>query len=515
MSDGESIVIDGYDLAAECGRLAECARGGGGASLDRATARVSVGDGAGAGGAPVDLGRPRAGMFVASSGGTLLDLDQGNARRLVDERHPSLVERVEKLVEHRVACRREVDARFESPVDGLVDAAGLAACVSRLTEERFPGVGRYTTLVTHGGAESGETAIKLGQLHAYRRFVARHGEDVLARVMADLDIPLEPGFDADDNATEPLYADYPFVTFGCHGAFHGRTLGVLNLSHSRKSRRIGFGTGRWYRHIPFDGDHDDLARRLDTRPIPEILDAPGGVAEVIAAGRVPVDLVAQFAVEAFQADAGHRVAGRDWLRAIAKTCEQHDVLFGVDEVRSFGRTGQLFAIEHYGVAPDVVWTAGSALCGLTVARAELLDDDDVGRHAGAGLFDVNLAHAVIEALVTDRAPLFRGKTVLENSALKGTYMRSRLADLSARHADEFTEFSGIGGIWGLTVEHGDEVVEVARSMGLRLAPAVPGRDGDRIRLVLLADVLTREVDEAITVLDRVFTAVEERHADEF
>jgi 4-aminobutyrate aminotransferase len=323
----------------------------------------------------------------------------------------------------------------------------------------------------------------------------------------------EPGTLAD-----PLYDDYPFVLFGCDGAFHGRTLGVLNLTRSRKAQHLPFSKLRWHRHVPFNGRVEDVAALLDTRPIDAILDAPGGVAGVFAAGKVPVDLAALFAVECYQGEGGYVLADRQWLSGVARFLHEHGILFGIDEVQSFGRTGTLYAGQHYDITPDIVWTSKGAIVGMTVARAELAGECHVGWHSntfgGGKFFDVNMAYATIDTLVNYQEPLFEGRRYLDNSRIKGEYVRMRLADLSARHVDLFPSFSGLGGMWGLTVRHRDEIIRTGWLHGAKLLGC--GRRGDlsRLRVVLLADVLTREIDEMIGALDRIFTAVEVAHDGE-
>ncbi len=540
MTATDSIIIDGYDLADESTRLAFPDHVVCGRSLNRGTAtaaratdhtgtestkdehtRAIFPNTIGSDSPVIDLSYPVAGMFVASAGGTYLDLYQAVAQKLLDEHHPVFERTIALLTEHSLAFRREINTddylTFSTPIEGLHTSQELAALVNGLTAECFPASGGFKTFFSNSGAESGEAAIKLGQLHAYRRFLRKYDHDVLARVMTDLDIALLPGFDDDTSLPDPIYADYPFVTIGCSRAFHGRTLGVLNLTRSKKTQRVGYGMGRWFRHIPFNGESDDLASLLDTRPITEILDAPGGVSAVVAAGKVPVDLCAQFALEVYQGEGGYRIAKRDWLREIAATCEAHGILLGADEVQSFGRTGRLYAIEHYGVEPDILWMAKAAVCGFTVARADLADDCHVGWHSntfgGGKLFDVNMAYATIDTLVNYEDPLFLGRTYLENAAIKGTYMRSQLAELSARHSDIFPDFSGLGCMWGLTVQCREEIIATGWKMGLKLLGCGPSGEFARLRILLLADVLTREIDEAIAALDRVFTAVEERHPD--
>jgi len=543
VSTSAGVVIDGYDVLAETARYRFADRVLAGRRLNRGTAVVPPA------GTPhadarelkrqyarqvvtntltpscpvVDLSYPTAGLFVDSPAGVYLDLYQGVAQKLFDEQHPRLQAVIEQLVEHGLAFRREIatDDYLElgRPLGELRAPRELAALVNGLTSAAFPGMGECRTFFSNSGAEAGEAAIKLAQLHCYRRLVARHGPALLERLMADLGIPRDRAFDGEPGTPDdPLYADYPFVIIGCDGAFHGRTLGVLNLTRSRKAQHLGFSKIRWRRHIPFNGRAQDLADLLDMRTLPTILDAPGGAAAVLAAGRVPVELAALFAVECYQGEGGYRMADRGWLRAVAALCKEHGILLGLDEVQSFGRTGSLYAGERYGIVPDLVWVAKAAVVGLTVARAELADETHVGWHSntfgGGKVFDVNLAYAVIDTLVSWKEPVFEGRGYLENSRLKGEYVRMRLAELCAQHADVFPEFSGLGGMWGLTVRHRDELIETGWRQGAKLLGC--GRRGglSRLRIVLLTDVLTREIDQMVAVLERTFAEVSARHADD-
>jgi 4-aminobutyrate aminotransferase len=533
----ESIVIDGYDLLAELGRYAFPDHVIGRRRLNRGTATVppqgtrhvayeeikieharQIFPNTLSPSCPViDLSYPVAGHFVDSPAGVYLDLYQGVAQKLVDEQHPQLLKTVQAMADNRLAFRREINTddflTMSEPIEGLHTSQELAALINGLTVAAFPGMQACRTFFSNSGAEAGEAAIKLAQVHCYRRFVRRYGLDVLERVMQDLGIPRVTLFDADAaGLPDPLYADYPFYLISCDGAFHGRTLGVLNLSRSRKAQHLGFSKIRWHRHVPYNGRVEDLTEQIDARPITEILGSPGGVSAVIEAGRMPVDLIALFAVECYQGEGGYHIDERKWLESVAKACRQHHILFGIDEVQSFGRTGTLFAGEHYDIEPDIVWISKGAVIGMTMARAEFAEDCHVGWHSntfgGGKFFDVNMAYATLDTLANCSDPLFEGRGYLDNSRIKGEYVRMRLADLSARHAELFPGFSGLGGMWGLSVRQRDEVVRTGWQMGAKLLGC--GRKGDvsRIRVVLLADVLTREIDEMIAVLDRVFSQVE-------
>jgi 4-aminobutyrate aminotransferase-like enzyme len=539
----QSIIIDGYDLIAECARYKFPDHVVGARRLNRGTAEVARA------GTPheaheavkiehsrqvfpntlspscpvVDLSYPVAGMFVDSPAGVYLDLYQGVAQKLIDEQHPKLRARVKALAESGLAFRREINTddflTMSERIDGLNLPQELAALMNGLTRDAFPGMGACRTFFSNSGAEAGEAAIKLSQLHAYRRFLGRWGADVLARVMQDLGIGRVTLFDKDPGTLEdPLYEDYPFVLFSCDGAFHGRTMGVLNLTRSRKAQHLPFSKLRWHGHVPFNGSVEDLAGQLDTRPIDTILSSPGGVAGVFAAGKVPVDLVALFAVECYQGEGGYTLADRVWLSGIDRLAREHGFLLGLDEVQSFGRTGTLYAGQHYDVVPDIVWTSKGAVVGMTVARAELADECHVGWHSntfgGGKLFDVNMAYATIDTLVNTKDALFEGRGYLDNSRIKGEYVRMRLADLSAEHPDVFPSFSGLGGMWGLTVRHRNEIIRTGWVHGAKLLGCGKAGPLARLRIVLLTDVLTREIDQMIAVLDRIFSAVESEHEDD-
>ena len=109
----------------------------------------------------------------------------------------------------------------------------------------------------------------------------------------------------------------------------------------------------------------DLEALLDPRPIGEILDAPGGVRAVLEAGRIPRDLFAGFLLEPFQGEGGYLVPPDDFLPGLRALCDEHGILLVLDEVQSgIGRTGRLFASEHWGVHGDIVCLAKGLANGL-------------------------------------------------------------------------------------------------------------------------------------------------------
>jgi len=532
-----SFVIDGYDLLAEQNRLAYADVVVCGRAINRGSALVDVDSSRVPGEAEararhdkfvvrttlsgerspaIDLSYPATGMFVSSSRGVYLDLYHGVGQRLIDEHHPSFRQTLAALMGNELAFRREINTDdyefFSERIAEIVEPQDLAELVTGMVSESFPGSGPYKCFFSNSGAEAGEAAMKLAMLNCYRRFIRRHGMVTFERVTKSLGIERDSYFDLEGRSREPVFQDYPFFIVACDGAFHGRTLGVLGLTRSKGVHQIGFGKSRWTRHVAFNGSVSDLRNLLDVRPIGEILDSPGGVLGSLATGRIPVDLVSAFFTEVYQGEGGYRLAERPWLLGIVAECRRHGILVGIDEVQSLGRTGRLFALEHYGVDPDIVWTAKGAVLGITVAKESVCEVCTEGWHSntfGSGkLFDVNMSYVTFRLLRDYLDPVYEGRTYLDNSRIKGEYFRLKLAELMARHDETLIDFSGLGGMWGLTVRNRDAIIDWGWKLGVKLLGCgIPG-EVSRLRVLLLTDVLTREIDQAIAVLDRVLEQVE-------
>src|SRR5688500_6349171 len=153
------------------------------------------------------------------------------------------------------------------------------------------------------------------------------------------------------------------------GAFHGRTYGSVSLTASKAKYHAGFGPllpGVF--HAPY-GRVEDL-RWFD---------------EVLFARLAPADEVAAIIVEPIQGEGGYIVPEDGFLTGLREICDRHGILLIADEIQSgAGRTGKMWAIEHWGVEPDILLTAKGIASGMTlgalVARAELLETWGPGAH---------------------------------------------------------------------------------------------------------------------------------------
>ncbi|MFQ4144995.1 acetyl ornithine aminotransferase family protein [Chlorogloeopsis sp. ULAP02] len=145
------------------------------------------------------------------------------------------------------------------------------------------------------------------------------------------------------------------------GGFHGRTYGAMSLTGSKSVQRAGFGPlVPGVTHIPY-GTHASLDY-LEKYLFPAML---------------PPHEVAAIIVEPIQGEGGYLVPEDGFLQRIRQICDRYGILMVVDEVQSgMGRTGRLFAIEHWGVMPDIITTAKGIASGLPlgaiISRSEIM-----------------------------------------------------------------------------------------------------------------------------------------------
>jgi 4-aminobutyrate aminotransferase-like enzyme len=531
-------VVEGYDIEAERGRLAQIpdvvVRGH---RLNRGNATVSVsGDletpalaavrakhaavifpNTLAPDSPVvELGWPLSGSFVRCSAGVYLDLYLAVAQKVLDPAHPAIRAALQPLIDLGMLTQREINTD-----DFLVSAEGcegirtpqdLAALAAGAMADAFPGTGAWKAFLSNSGTEAVEAGIKLAWQVRHKRFLEEHGFAKLERVAKDLGIGRFPGLENEKSLPDPLLADYPFFMVGCRGAFHGRTLGALQFTASKRAQRAGYPMTRRVMHIPYNGSPADLSALVDSRTIDEILAAPGGVRGVVDAGRIPRDLFAGFLAEPFQGEGGYLPGNPAWWQGIAKVVRESGGLLCVDEVQSFGRTGTLFFSRQLGVEPDLLCTAKGMVVGLTLARAGLSKHLHTGWHSntwgGGKIFDNQWSFAVLDTLLRHRDPVLGGLPYMDNCRVKGAYFAEGLRRLGERHPSLVAGHDVRGLLVGLSVRRRADVVRTGWKRGLKLLGCGPAGEVSRIRILFLADAVVRELDEALRVLDAVLAEVE-------
>lgn len=216
-----------------------------------------------------------------------------------------------------------------------------------------------------------------------------------------------------------------FLAF--HGAFHGRTMGALSLSASKAVHRLGFGPFLpGVVHVPFP----DPYRPAFADPSGQAV--VGYIEETVLHAVAPPSQVAAVVVEPILGEGGYVVPPDDFLPALREMTRRHNILLVLDEVQTgFGRTGRMFACEHWGVEPDIVCLAKGIASGLPlgafIARAGLMDWPQ-GAHGNT--FGGNPV-ACAAALAT--LDVLQEEGLVDQAASVGDLLLQGLRQLQGRH----------------------------------------------------------------------------------
>jgi 4-aminobutyrate aminotransferase len=240
-----------------------------------------------------------------------------------------------------------------------------------------------------------------------------------------------------------------FISF--FGSFHGRTLGALSLTSSKKAQRLGFARQVLdVTHVPYPNCYQCPFEKGKCDDGTCCLGTIKWIENRLFQTTTPPEEVAAIVIEAVQGEGGYVPAPIEFMKAIREICDKHGILLIVDEVQSgMGRTGKMFATEHYGIEADIVCIAkgiGSGLpIGACVARADLMTWHK-GAHAST--FGGNPV-CIASALKT--IELLEGGLV-ENAQVVGDYLQSGLRKLQEK-------YECIGDVRGLGLMIGVEFVE--------------------------------------------------------
>jgi 4-aminobutyrate aminotransferase len=236
------------------------------------------------------------------------------------------------------------------------------------------------------------------------------------------------------------------------GAFHGRTYGAVSLTASKAKYHAGFGPLLpGVHHAPF-GRVDDL-RWFD---------------EVLFDKLSPANEVAAIIVEPIQGEGGYIVPEDGFLQGLRAICDKHGILLIADEIQSgAGRTGTMWAVEQWGVKPDILLTAKGIASGMPlgamVARADLLESWGPGAHGST--YGGNPV-ACAAALAT--IDLLEGG-LTANARVRGEQALAGLGDVRESFPQLVRAVRGRGLMIGVefdTPEHAEEVQWAAFQRGL-------------------------------------------------
>jgi len=233
---------------------------------------------------------------------------------------------------------------------------------------------------------------------------------------------------------------------GFLGGFHGRSMGSLAFTASKYTQQAGFfPTMPGVAHVPYPNTYRPLFAGADQgRAVLEYIE------NVLFQTNLPPREVAAILVEPIQGEGGYLVPPDGFLQGLRELCDRHGILLIFDEVQcGIGRTGRMFASQHWGVAPDIMTLAkglGSGMpIGLTVARRRHMENWKRGAHGNTyGGNPVSCAAALATLDLIE-------KEYAANAAHVGEYFMERLRELQAR-------FSCIGDVRGKGLMIGMELV---------------------------------------------------------
>jgi 4-aminobutyrate aminotransferase/(S)-3-amino-2-methylpropionate transaminase len=268
------------------------------------------------------------------------------------------------------------------------------------------------------------------------------------------------------------------------GAFHGRTLLALSLTSKTHPYKAGLGpfAPETYR-VPFD-DLEALEWAFKTR--------------------VAAEDVAAIVFEPVQGESGFIVPSQEFVAGLRRVCDEHGIVLVADEVQTgFCRTGRVFAMEHFGVEPDLMTIAKSVAAGLplsgVIGRAEIMDapgDSAVGGTYVGNPVAIAAAHAVLDVIAEER--------LAERAEAIGETIRGRM-DTWRERFDEVADVRGLGAMLAIAMVRDGKpdadlataVAEGAARRGLLLLRA--GIYSNCIRVLVPLVISDAELDEALGV----------------
>jgi len=230
------------------------------------------------------------------------------------------------------------------------------------------------------------------------------------------------------------------------GSFHGRTMGALSLTGSKVVQRRGFHPSLPVHHIPYANCYRCAYGQEPSTCHVECVQV---IEDRLFQTIVPAEEVAGIVVEAVQGEGGYLVPPAKFHEELRRIADKYGILLIHDEVQSgMGRTGRMFASEHFGVAPDIVTLAKGIASGLplsaTIARAEVMNWGP-GAHASTfGGNPVSIAAALTTIELIE-------ETLLANATEQGAHLMSRMRDWPQR-------FRFVGDVRGLGLMIGIELV---------------------------------------------------------
>jgi len=405
---------------------------------------------------PVFIKEARGALLTDVDGNTFIDFAGGIGAMNVGHTDPRVVEAVKEQAEDLTHTAFQT-----APYEPYVE---LAEKLNALV----PGEFEKRTFLANSGAEAVENAVKIARAHTGRQAVLAfenglHGRTLLTMTLTSVAIPYKKGFGPFAPEVYRVPAPYPY-------------------------------------RCPAGKDCSDGCRG----------DCFGFVERVLA-GQVDPENLAAVLVEPVSGEGGFIPFPDFYLRRLRELCDEHGILLIVDEIQTgFGRTGKMFAIEHSGVAPDLLTMSKSLAGGLPLSgvtgRAEVMDSvqpGGLGTTLGGNPVACAAALAVLE--------VFEEDDLLSRAGEIGERVKGAMREIQEKHPAVIGDVRGRGPMAAMELvkdpesripdgERTAKVAENALQKGLMLLTA--GRYANVIRTLMPLSITDDELEEGLSILAR-------------
>lgn len=392
-------------------------------------------------------------------GNTYIDFAGAIGTINVGHSHPGVVSVLQEQLQHFIHTGFNV-MMYESYID-------LAERLCKLAPGDFPKQAAFF----NSGAEAVENAVKIA-----RKYTKRQGIIAFTR------------------------------------GFHGRTLLAMTMTSKVKPYKFGFG--------PF-------APEIYKAPYPYVFRRPEGLSEEqydlmvieqfeqFLLAEVAPETIAAVVMEPVQGEGGFIVPSVEFVKRVREICTQYGILFIADEIQTgFARTGKYFAIDHFGVVPDLVTVSKSMGAGVPISgvigRTDIMSATDVGEIGGTYCGSPLGCRAALAVL-----DIIEDENLNERATRLGSRVRKRLTAFSARF-NQIGEVRGLGAMNAMEIVMGPndktpnkiavgKIIKEAGERGLLLLSA--GLYSNVIRILMPLTITDEQLEEGLTILEEAMEAV--------
>ena len=297
------------------------------------------------------------------------------------------------------------------------------------------------------------------------------------------------------------------VTF--NRGFHGRTNLTMGMTSKVRPFKVGFGpfTPELYQ-APFPYNYHKNAKLTDEEYVQEIIKE----FDEFFLNTVSKDEVACLVMEPIQGESGFIIPDKKFVQHVYDFCEKNNIIFIADEIQTgFGRTGKMFAMEHFDIVPDLMTISKSLAAGLplsgVVGKKEFFESISPGELGGTYAGNPVACEAALEVI-----EVIKDEDLVNQSNVIGKKITNKLEDLASKH-DYLGEIRAIGSMVAVELvtdqdtklpykEKADSILKYANEHGLLLLSS--GIHGNVVRFLVPLVITDEELNKGLDILEKAF-----------